>query len=146
VRELTDATLELGLKLPVRILPHERGTQGDYWGVRGGAHVISIKKNALPCALWHELAHALQCERDFAGDSKAWIEEYRRQAVESFRAHGIKVKRTMKLWSMVPLMDKEAERTGVSRHDTRAFRAYEAIPYEVEARTFERDEPLEYTL
>jgi hypothetical protein len=76
-----------GIKLPVRVELHADLGQANaaYRGVVAGSHRIAIaigRKTKKPKVgttivlpsrtetLWHELTHAMQCERDYDGDSK----------------------------------------------------------------------------
>ncbi len=83
---IEQAAHELGIKLPVRVSLHADLGQakGRYLGVIKGAHRIEVsvgktkvpKIGTLVClpgrseTLWHELTHALQCERDYGGNDE----------------------------------------------------------------------------
>lgn len=81
------ARQKLGLTLPVRVLPTFKHHRGGYAGVSRDPHTLKdthqihiapASPGARNWALWHELAHALQFERDgdFSPTSHLSDEEY----------------------------------------------------------------------
>lgn len=92
---LDQARADLGLVLDVRVIPEKLTStkldpdtfvQGRYTGVDPfhGWHNIYVHKNLVPkvasAALWHELTHAVQCER--WGSYPRFDAEYKRQQRE----------------------------------------------------------------
>lgn len=79
------ARTTLNLKLPVKVKFTKTKTKGGvYKGVYDGHHVVHVSAypgralDFLNASLWHELGHALQCERDWNGDHLAFFRDYNR--------------------------------------------------------------------
>lgn len=75
--ELARATKKLGIKHPVSVRPYKSFWGGNYDS--DPLHVLWVNKDVdkhwtkdPSRTIWHELAHALQCERDFGGDGDTW--------------------------------------------------------------------------
>lgn len=122
---IEQAAHELGLRLPVRVELHAdlgAQTSGRYLGIIGGSHRIAVRVGAktkvprlgtlicLPgvnASIWHEMTHALQCERDHAGNFREFVGHYQGQmerlmglakgTMREGAAHlGVKVRREMR--------------------------------------------------
>lgn len=118
---LEDARLMLGINLPVKVqLQHSVRKRGSHIGPqettierqRCVAHIIRLRRDLLPSeateVLWHELAHAEQAER-FKDPA-----EYNQAYWQQRRDHRC-----------------------INLKTDAAFDRYQAIPFEVEARTTE---------
>ena len=76
--ELARAAKILGVKEPVSVKTYAH----QWWGGEYDCeplHVLWVNKNVENSwydnpswTIWHELAHAMQCERDFGGDGEVW--------------------------------------------------------------------------
>lgn len=130
---LEEARQNLGIRHKVRIEAQvgKRGQAASYLGrTATGTHRIAIStgdgrlpsgtltaKADLANAIWHELTHALQCERDFGGSVRRFFKDYGRKMSKHFgREMTAEIKLAMQL------------------KDSAAFVAqYRQAPYEAEA-------------
>jgi hypothetical protein len=120
---LKEAAREVGLRLPVRVrYDPELPYLGEYNGphrrfLRKRYHLITLGPLAATHTIWHELGHALQCERhgnDYLATRKA-------------------------LWETMPHADALRRLGRLFYTDPVAWAEYWNSPWEVEARSFERD-------
>lgn len=139
-----DAAREaLGIERPVRVELHAAGGQAraSYLGIVDGSHRIKLnvgRKTKVPRlgttvflpdrneSLWHELTHALQCERDFDGDSPRAREHY---AVEFAKALGVTPEEISTPGYIHERVEGEFKAHGVSA----TVQLYVTLPWEAEA-------------
>lgn len=104
-------TLKLSEHVKIKLI-----TDPDWAGVYWPLHVVWVNRKYMmhdvdpSFTIWHELAHAIQCERDFNGDSQAFLE----RMDEDYES----------------VTDEHGYPTG---DDEEWFNTYEAIPWEQEA-------------
>jgi len=151
---IADAAEVMGLRLPVRVELHTElpgGSKAGYIGVVGGTHRIRIRvgKQKLPKvgtwvalggtgseSLWHELTHAWQCERDFGGSSKAAFEFYAEDIKKRLKEVGVELRpEDFGHLGMRITEEREVSKRMFGRSISPTWDAYEASPWEVEARS-----------
>jgi hypothetical protein len=92
--------------------------------MRNGRHVLAFPPGPVKSwVVWHELAHALQCERDWAGDSRAMLDAYAHDIADA-AGHQ-------------PVASAQ-EFAAAIESDVLFEAAYWEHPYEVEARAAQR--------
>jgi hypothetical protein len=149
---LDDAARQMGLRLPVRIELHAecgRSSKGGYVGVFNGTHRIRVRvgkakfrvgatvrfTEAAACAtLWHEMTHALQCERDFDGNSAEAFEHYDSDIRSRLREAGLDPDSFGQLLGDQVAAERTMSKQMFGRSFSPTFDVYEASPWEVEAR------------
>lgn len=93
---LREAAKTIGLTIPVAVrFRSVKAHGGQYVGVVNGKHVVEVSTYAgrsidfINRTLWHELAHALQCERDWNGKHLEFFRHYNRDIKERAVAQGV---------------------------------------------------------
>lgn len=149
---LDDAARQMGLHLPVRVELHaECGTQskGGYVGIFNGTHRIRVRvgktkfrvgamvrfSEESACAtMWHEMTHALQCERDFGGSSVDAFEHYDSDIKKRLREAGLDPDSFGQMIGDQVAAERTLSEQMFGRRFSPTFDVYEASPWEVEAR------------
>jgi hypothetical protein len=150
---LDEAARQMEIHLPVRVELHaECGAQskGGYVGVFGGTHRIRVRvgkakfrvgamvrfMDESACAtLWHELTHAMQCERDFDGNSSEAFEHYDKDIRRRLKEAGLDPDSFGQALGDQVAAERTASKQMFGRSFSPTFDVYEASPWEVEARS-----------